>query len=97
MLSPSGTYYIDPYYQHDGSVYMSYAKSDLSFGSRQFKCLVDGKDLESADRSRDGCGEPGERGPDVAHLPVWLVQLHFVTASSMAVMFPWSPMFSRRW
>ncbi|HEX8936068.1 MAG TPA: zinc-dependent metalloprotease family protein, partial [Pseudonocardiaceae bacterium] len=41
VLSPSGTYYVDPYWQHDGSVYMSYAKSDLSAGGRQFKCLVD--------------------------------------------------------
>ena len=41
VLSPSGTYYIDPYWKHDGSVYMSYAKSDLSAGGRKFECLVD--------------------------------------------------------
>jgi Metallo-peptidase family M12B Reprolysin-like len=41
VLSPSGTYYIDPYWKHDGSVYMSYAKSDLTANGREFKCLVD--------------------------------------------------------
>ena len=43
VLSPSGAYYIDPYYQHDGGLYMSYWKSDLSSGGRQFKCLVEGE------------------------------------------------------
>ena len=41
VLSPTGTWYIDPYRQHDDSVYMSYRKSDLLEGDRQFKCLVD--------------------------------------------------------
>jgi hypothetical protein len=30
VLSPSGTYYIDPYWQRDGRLYMSYNKSDLA-------------------------------------------------------------------
>ena len=42
VLSPNGTWYLDPYRQHDDSVYMSYRKSDLLIGDRQFKCLVDG-------------------------------------------------------
>jgi hypothetical protein len=41
VLSPAGTWYIDPYRQHDDSVYMSYAKNDLLEGDRDFKCLVD--------------------------------------------------------
>ena len=41
VLSPSGIYYVDPYWKYDGSVYMSYAKSDLTAGGRQFKCLFD--------------------------------------------------------
>ena len=41
VLSPSGIYYVDPYWKHDGSVYMSYAKSDLTAGGRQFKCLFE--------------------------------------------------------
>ena len=41
VLSPSGTYYVDPYWKYDGSVYMSYAKSDLTVGERQFKCLFE--------------------------------------------------------
>ncbi|HEX8489916.1 MAG TPA: hypothetical protein VF626_02760, partial [Chthoniobacterales bacterium] len=41
VLSPSGTYYIDPYWKHDGRVYMSYAKSDLTANGRKFRCLVD--------------------------------------------------------
>ena len=42
ILSPSGTVYIDPYWHRDGSVYMSYAKSDLGADTREFKCLVGG-------------------------------------------------------
>jgi hypothetical protein len=41
VLSPSGTYYIDPYWQHNGSLYMTYWKSDLSSGTRRFKCLLE--------------------------------------------------------
>jgi hypothetical protein len=41
VLSPSGAYYIDPYWKHDGSVYMSYAKSDLTANGRKFECLVE--------------------------------------------------------
>ena len=41
VLSPSGTYYIDPYWQRDGRLYMSYNKSDLSSRGREFKCLLD--------------------------------------------------------
>jgi len=41
VLSPSGTYYIDPYWHRDGSLYMSYYKSDLSPRGRDFKCLLD--------------------------------------------------------
>ena len=48
VLAPSGTYYIDPYYQHDGSVYMSYAKSDLSPAGRRFKCGVEGRDTSTS-------------------------------------------------
>ena len=45
VLSPSGTWYVDPYWQHDGSLYISYYKRDLSKRGRQFKCLVnEGKD-----------------------------------------------------
>ncbi|HKQ40687.1 MAG TPA: M12 family metallo-peptidase [Verrucomicrobiae bacterium] len=43
VLSPSGAYYIDPYWHRDGSLYMSYAKKDLTGAGRHFKCLVDGK------------------------------------------------------
>jgi hypothetical protein len=50
VLSPSGTYYIDPYWQHDGSVYMSYAKSDLSAGGRKFKCLVENENSQAMSR-----------------------------------------------
>ena len=46
VLSPSGIYYIDPYWKHDGSVYMSYAKSDLTAGGRQFKCLVENENTK---------------------------------------------------
>ena len=42
VLSPSGAVYIDPYWHRDGSLYMSYKKSDLGGDSRQFKCLVEG-------------------------------------------------------
>ena len=48
VLSPSGTWYVDPYWHGDGSLYMSYAKSDLLSGDRQFECLVD------HDHSKDG-------------------------------------------
>ena len=41
VLSPSGAWYIDPYWHHDGTVHMSYRKSDLLVGDREFKCLVD--------------------------------------------------------
>jgi hypothetical protein len=41
VLSPSGNYYVDPYYRRDGSLYMSYYKSDLSPRGREFKCLLD--------------------------------------------------------
>ena len=40
VLSPSGAWYIDPYWHHDGTVHMSYRKSDLLAGDREFKCLV---------------------------------------------------------
>ena len=46
VLSPSGIYYVDPYWRHDGSVYMSYAKSDLSANGRKFKCLVENRQRE---------------------------------------------------
>jgi hypothetical protein len=42
VLSPSGSYYIDPYYQRDGRLYMSYDKSDVTSRGREFKCLSDG-------------------------------------------------------
>jgi hypothetical protein len=48
VLSPSGAYYVDPYWQHDGSAYMSYAKSDLSAGDRQFKCLFENESRQQA-------------------------------------------------
>ncbi len=41
VLSPAGSYYIDPYWQNDGRVHMSYFKSDVSSRGREFKCLVD--------------------------------------------------------
>ena len=41
VLSPSGAYYIDPYWHRDGSYYMSYYKRDLAGRGRQFKCLVE--------------------------------------------------------
>ena len=41
VLSPSGTWYVDPYWHGDGSLYMSYGKKDLLSGDRQFECLVD--------------------------------------------------------
>ncbi|MBA2524989.1 MAG: hypothetical protein H0V18_04270, partial [Pyrinomonadaceae bacterium] len=43
VLSPSGTWYIDPYWHLDGSLYMSYLKSDLLAGDRRFNCLVEEK------------------------------------------------------
>ena len=55
VLSPSGTYYVDPYWKHDGSVYMSYAKSDLSANGRKFECLV------------DHSKEDAQAGPATAH------------------------------
>ena len=48
VLSPSGAWYVDPYWQGNGSLYMSYAKNDLLSGDRQFECLVD------HDHSKDG-------------------------------------------
>lgn len=42
ILSPSGAVYIDPYWERDGSLYMSYAKKDLPGDNREFKCLVEG-------------------------------------------------------
>jgi hypothetical protein len=48
VLSPSGIYYVDPYWKHDGSVYMSYAKSDLTSGGRQFKCLFENDNTQRA-------------------------------------------------
>ena len=48
VLSPSGTYYVDPYWRNDGSVYMSYAKSDLSAGGRKFKCLFENNNNQQA-------------------------------------------------
>lgn len=42
ILSPSGAVYIDPYWHRDGSLYMSYKKSDLEADARPFKCLVEG-------------------------------------------------------
>ncbi len=47
VLSPSGAWYVDPYWQHDGSLYMSYLKSDLAGTGRHFKCLVDGKEMSA--------------------------------------------------
>jgi hypothetical protein len=41
VLSPHGAWYIDPYWHGDGTLYMSYRKSDLLSGGREFKCLVD--------------------------------------------------------
>ena len=37
VLTPSGTWYVDPYWHGDGSVYMSYGKKDLLRGDRQFE------------------------------------------------------------
>ncbi|HJT82226.1 MAG TPA: zinc-dependent metalloprotease family protein, partial [Chthoniobacterales bacterium] len=62
VLSPSGTYYVDPYYQHDGSVYMSYAKSDLTLGDRQFKCLVEGRDLNPRIAAAMAAASPASAG-----------------------------------
>jgi hypothetical protein len=59
VLSPSGTYYIDPYWKHDGSVYMSYAKSDLTANGREFKCLVDDSITQ----------EDAQAGPATANAP----------------------------
>jgi hypothetical protein len=42
ILSPSGAVYIDPYWQNDGRLYMSYFKKDLEPDNRPFKCLVEG-------------------------------------------------------
>jgi hypothetical protein len=56
VLSPSGTYYIDPYWKHDGSVYMSYAKSDLSVGDRKFKCLFDNSQQEVGTQTAKATG-----------------------------------------
>lgn len=56
VLSPAGTYYVDPYYQHDGSLYMSYAKSDLSSNGRRFHCLLDGN--EKSQRAASAAAYP---------------------------------------
>jgi hypothetical protein len=45
VLSPSGAYYIDPYWQLDGSLYMSYHKSDLS-PKEGWKCHVEDAGLD---------------------------------------------------
>lgn len=42
VLSPAGAYYIDPYWHLDGSLYMSYAKSDFVRDAEAFKCFVEG-------------------------------------------------------
>ncbi|MBA2431697.1 MAG: hypothetical protein H0V56_06220 [Chthoniobacterales bacterium] len=52
VLSPSGAYYIDPYWHRDGSVYMSYSKSDTLTGDRDFKCLADDEQKEGASALR---------------------------------------------
>ena len=41
VLSASGTYYVDPYWHGDGSLYMSYYKHDLPPDGRKFRCLVE--------------------------------------------------------
>jgi len=41
VLSPEGAFYIDPYWHLDGSLYMSYAKSDFVRDAEAFKCLVE--------------------------------------------------------
>lgn len=48
ILSPSGTWYVDPYWQHDGRLYMSYAKSDLTANGRRFQCLIDNEKQPAA-------------------------------------------------
>ena len=47
VLSPSGTWYVDPYWHQNGTLYQSYRKSDLLAGDREFKCLVDGHDHDA--------------------------------------------------
>jgi hypothetical protein len=45
VLSPSGAYYIDPYWHLDGSLYMSYHKSDLT-QKEGWKCQVEEAGLD---------------------------------------------------
>ncbi len=47
ILSPNGAVYIDPYWQRDGRLYISYAKSDLYRDAERFRCLVDGGNTNS--------------------------------------------------
>ena len=51
VLSPDGAWYVDPYWHRDGSLYMSYRKSDLLAGDRQFKCLNDENAKNSTTRT----------------------------------------------
>jgi hypothetical protein len=42
VLSPSGAYYVDPYYQFESSLYMSYRKADVPHDPQRWKCHVEG-------------------------------------------------------
>ena len=61
VLSPSGTYYVDPYWHLDGSYFMSYAKSDLKGETDRFKCLVKG-DTSSRQVVTNALDEPNDSG-----------------------------------
>lgn len=59
VLSPSGTWYVDPRAQHDDSLYMSYRKGDLLRGDRQFKCLVDHAEGKNGTTTRSAAAVGG--------------------------------------
>lgn len=62
ILTSSGAVYIDPYWQNDGRLYMSYFKKDLEPDTRQFKCDVGGSHQNRAVRpaTESPAGSPGE-------------------------------------
>ena len=58
VLSPNGAWYVDPYWHRDGSLYMSYRKSDLLAGDRRFKCEDDDQGKNSAKRTAAAVSGP---------------------------------------
>ncbi|MEM7582585.1 MAG: reprolysin-like metallopeptidase, partial [Acidobacteriota bacterium] len=54
VLSPNGTFYIDPYGQDDTSHYISYLKRDARRQGDHFTCAVESHDAFSIPRKLDG-------------------------------------------